>query len=56
MIQVLGYSTPLPAVSGVADCGGDGLRESACEGGDAALPGAGDCDVSGAAAAGLFVV
>lgn len=44
------------AVSGVANCGGDGLRESACEGGDAALPGAGDCDVSGAAAAGLFVV
>ena len=44
------------AVSGVADCGGDGLRESACEGGDAALSGAGDCDVSGAAAAGLFVV
>lgn len=44
------------AVSGVADCSGDGLRESACEGGDAALSGAGDCDVSGAAAAGLFVV
>ena len=44
------------AVSGVADCGGDGARKGACKGGDGALPGAGDCDVSGAAAAGLSVV
>ena len=44
------------AVSGVADCCGDGAREGACKGGDDALSGAGRCDVPGAAAAGLSVV
>ena len=56
MIQVLGYSTPLAAVSGVADCGGDGAGEGACAGGYVALSGAGGDNVSGAAAAGLSVV
>lgn len=45
-----------PAVSGVANCGGDGAWESTCEGGDAAVYRAGDGNVSASSAAGLSVV
>lgn len=44
------------AVSGVADCGGDGVREGAGAGGDATVSGTGGGNLAAAGAAGLFVV
>ncbi|CAD7563217.1 Arsenic efflux pump protein [Citrobacter europaeus] len=44
------------AVSGFADCGGDGAWESACEGGDVAVHFAGGGNVSVASAVGLSLV
>ncbi len=55
MIQVLGYSTPL-LLSGVADRGGDGVRQGPGEGGDATVSGAGGGELSDFTAAGLRTV
>lgn len=56
MIQVLGYSHAAAALSGVADRGGDGVRQGPGEGGDATVSGAGGGELSDFTAAGLRLV